>query len=96
MPVSFTVSDHGANPVKDPYKVNADAEELLARTWGKKAKTMRCRELLQTSLVKPNFSAIHEQGNGFVDAVLAAYNQHHHLILRPDDVWIAILAQFNF
>ena len=96
MPVSFTVSDHGANPVKDPYKVNADAEELLARTWGQKAKTMRCKELLQTSLVKPNFSTIHEQGNGFVHTVLAAYNQHHHLILRPDDVWIAILAQFNF
>lgn len=33
--------------------------------------------------------------NGFVDAALTAYNQHHHLILRPDDVWLAILTQFN-
>ncbi|KAF9053353.1 hypothetical protein BJ165DRAFT_1413498 [Panaeolus papilionaceus] len=34
--------------------------------------------------------------NGFVDTLLAAYNSHHNLILRPDDLWIAILTQFNF
>ncbi|KAJ7856646.1 hypothetical protein B0H14DRAFT_3864875 [Mycena olivaceomarginata] len=34
--------------------------------------------------------------NGFVDTVVSAYNQHHALVLRPDDVWIAILTQFNF
>eukprot|EP00055_Hartaetosiga_balthica_P018205 m.130407 g.130407 ORF g.130407 m.130407 type:complete len:439 (+) comp9468_c0_seq9:65-1381(+) len=32
---------------------------------------------------------------GFVGAATYAYNQHHHLILRPDDVWQAILAQFS-
>ncbi|KAF9036253.1 hypothetical protein BJ165DRAFT_1560617, partial [Panaeolus papilionaceus] len=32
--------------------------------------------------------------NGFVDTVLKAYNQHHNLEIRPDDVWIAILSQF--
>ncbi|KAJ7758327.1 hypothetical protein B0H16DRAFT_1370536 [Mycena metata] len=34
--------------------------------------------------------------NGFVNTIVAAYSQHHNLILRPDDVWIAILTQFNF
>ncbi|KAF9314568.1 hypothetical protein BG003_004050 [Podila horticola] len=34
--------------------------------------------------------------NGLVDSALKAYNEHHHLIIRPDDVWIAILSQFNF
>ncbi|KAK3831971.1 MAG: hypothetical protein J3R72DRAFT_425237 [Linnemannia gamsii] len=34
--------------------------------------------------------------NGLVDAALEAYNEHHHLVIRPDDVWIAILSQFNF
>ncbi|KAI9675291.1 MAG: hypothetical protein M1817_001194 [Caeruleum heppii] len=33
--------------------------------------------------------------NGFVNAVLDAYNAHHALIIRPDDVWITILSQFN-
>ncbi|KAJ7301365.1 hypothetical protein DFH08DRAFT_927872 [Mycena albidolilacea] len=34
--------------------------------------------------------------NGFVDTIISAYNNHHALILRPDDVWITILTQFNF
>ncbi|KAJ7058763.1 hypothetical protein C8F01DRAFT_281687 [Mycena amicta] len=34
--------------------------------------------------------------NGFVHTLISAYNQHHALILRPDDVWLAILVQFNF
>ncbi|KAJ7832886.1 hypothetical protein B0H14DRAFT_2364548 [Mycena olivaceomarginata] len=34
--------------------------------------------------------------NGFVHTIIEAYNHHHALILRPDDVWIAILTQFNF
>ncbi|KAH7114140.1 hypothetical protein B0J13DRAFT_460411 [Dactylonectria estremocensis] len=34
--------------------------------------------------------------NGFVLGVLKAYNHHHHLILRPDDVWLAILTQLSF
>jgi hypothetical protein len=33
--------------------------------------------------------------NGFVNAVVEAYNGHHHLILRPDDVWLAIMIQFG-
>lgn len=33
---------------------------------------------------------------GLLSAICSAYNQHHHLILRPDDVWQAILTQFSF
>lgn len=33
--------------------------------------------------------------NGFVGAVVTAYSDHHHLIIRPDDVWIAIMTQFS-
>lgn len=36
------------------------------------------------------------KANGFVHTVLEAYNNHRGLILRPDDVWIAILTQFSF
>ncbi|KAF8887873.1 hypothetical protein CPB84DRAFT_1849779 [Gymnopilus junonius] len=96
MPVHFTISDHDANPVERHIEAITSNADLLARTWGRKANTIRCKELLQTSLVNPDFSAIHEKNNGFVDTVLNAYNQHHHLVLRPDDVWIAILGQFNF
>eukprot|EP00128_Syssomonas_multiformis_P005478 Colp12_sorted_trinity150504_noHs@21062 len=33
--------------------------------------------------------------NAFVSTALAAYNQHRHLILKPDDVWIAIMTAFS-
>ncbi|KAF9994663.1 hypothetical protein BGZ79_000549 [Entomortierella chlamydospora] len=33
--------------------------------------------------------------NGFVSTLTRAYSQHHGLVIRPDDVWLAILAQFN-
>jgi len=35
-------------------------------------------------------------GGGLVDVAVEAYSRHHHLVLRPDDVWIAILSQFSF
>ena len=34
--------------------------------------------------------------NGFVWTLISAYNQHHALVIRPDDVWLTILSQFNF
>jgi len=37
-----------------------------------------------------------ESENGFVHAVINAYNGHHNLILRPDDVWLAVMVQFAF
>lgn len=33
--------------------------------------------------------------NGFVHTILKAYNHHHKLIIRPDDVWLAIVVQFG-
>ena len=33
--------------------------------------------------------------NGLVHTIVTAYNQHHSLVLRPDDVWLCILTQFN-
>jgi hypothetical protein len=34
--------------------------------------------------------------NGFVSTLLDAYTQDRALVIRPDDVWLAILSQFNF
>jgi hypothetical protein len=36
------------------------------------------------------------EGNGLVHTIVEAYNGHRHLRLRPDDIWTAILIQFNF
>ena len=37
-----------------------------------------------------------EAGSGLVSTLLDAYAQHHELLLRPDDVWQAIITQLNF
>jgi len=33
--------------------------------------------------------------NGFFGALVSAYSSHHHLVLKPDDVWIAIMLGFD-
>ncbi|CAM6100032.1 unnamed protein product [Calypogeia fissa] len=40
-------------------------------------------------------SKVRPQRNGLVDTAVLAYNNHHHLIIGADDVWIAILSEFN-
>jgi len=50
-------------------------------------------KIIQTSHAdKP----VREARYGLVSACLDAYNKHHNLVLRPDDVWQAILTQFSF
>ncbi len=34
-------------------------------------------------------------GNGFVGTIFQAYSQHRHLVLRPDDVWLAITTALS-
>ncbi|KIK81539.1 hypothetical protein PAXRUDRAFT_832777 [Paxillus rubicundulus Ve08.2h10] len=57
-----------------------------------------CSELLQTSLPtgRDAIRDIMPQRNGFVKTVIESYNNHRGLIIRPDDVWLAILVQFGF
>ncbi|CAO3574737.1 unnamed protein product [Mortierella alpina] len=59
-------------------------------------------EVFQSSFPKPSLDSSEEEpmkpagsSNGFVNTALEAYNHHHHLKLRPDDVWMTILSQFN-
>jgi len=53
-----------------------------------------CGKIIQgTTFPKEN---ILPAENGFVNAVTRAYDGHHHLIIRPDDIWQAIMTQFSF
>lgn len=38
---------------------------------------------------------LHVRTGGLVHAIEAAYSFHRHLVLRPDDIWMAILTQFS-
>jgi hypothetical protein len=105
MPVQFTVATHVANSIPPDASPLRGAEELLDHTWAHKARTLKCAELLQSSFSASSltsgtppevFASMRAQNNGFVNSVMQAYNGHQHLVLRPDDVWIAVLGQLNF
>ncbi|KAH9104508.1 hypothetical protein LEN26_008237 [Aphanomyces euteiches] len=59
----------------------------------KEFKKEGCKDILQATPIKGSFATAR---NGFVFGAIQAYNQHHNLIIRPDDVWLAIMVQFGF
>jgi len=50
-------------------------------------------EIIQLSA--PRDELVYPSPKGLVDVATMAYNQHHDLVWRPDDVWQAILTQFS-
>lgn len=97
MPVTFTVASHDANPVQKFRRMEA-AQAVLDATWGSnQGRQAKSGRVLQSTFASPeDLTNIVPQKNGFVGPLLMAYNQHHHITLRPDDVWIAIVGQFSF
>ncbi|EQC28875.1 hypothetical protein SDRG_13385 [Saprolegnia diclina VS20] len=53
--------------------------------------TEGCRDIVQATHLGPVVAS----ESGFVRGVIEAYNNHHDLVLRPDDIWLAILIQFG-
>lgn len=53
-----------------------------------------CKELIIESQFSSRVRAT--ETNGFVRTVAKCYNEHHNLVIRPDDVWSAIMTQFSF
>eukprot|EP01133_Synstelium_polycarpum_P007319 gene7319-8522_t len=51
------------------------------------------RTLIQTSITA---DSILVETNSFISSAIRAYSQHHHLSIRPDDIWLAIITQFSF
>lgn len=101
-PCSNTINrvglDSSAHPpshyIKDPFSILPRDASLQQRKG----------PIYQSSFSKPTSSSLDENevittagmSNGLVSAAFRAYSSHHHLVLRPDDLWIAILTQFNY
>ena len=95
--VTFFPAPHPATPFGPSAGLKSVPNEIPALTLFRHVypTSARPRELLQTSLTV-NLDNVIPQRNGFVHTVLEAYNGHRALIIRPDDVWLAIFVQFNF
>ncbi|KAF7291754.1 CBM1 domain-containing protein [Mycena chlorophos] len=106
MPVTFRVATHPAKPVPGFANARTDtkytARGLFGGAIGRNADKLvqyalsGSEEMTGTSAAKstPGLRAI-SLPSGLMSVVLEAYNNHHALALRPDDVWIAIMAQFS-
>jgi hypothetical protein len=90
MPLTIKTAPHNAtkHPEVTPEK---SADDFFKRDWS----IERCANRILASTFTPNEKILNYQ-NGFVDTVVEAYNKHYNLIIRPDDVWIAILSQFSY
>ena len=117
MPVTLTIASHEANAVQRRGG-SSSAKEFLRNACQMQGEQAReaCGELLQSSLSRDELAQSLNVRHGFVDTVIRAYNQHHHLIIRydhlvtgfsfalptiithhrPDDIWTAILSQFQY
>ncbi|KIM38730.1 hypothetical protein M413DRAFT_241140 [Hebeloma cylindrosporum] len=100
MPTSFQVNDHPSEPYDKDHGLTSGVKALLTDQLAQlrgATKDIHNIQLIQSSLTNEEFSkgGVRREPNGFVHTALRAYNYHHHLILRPDDIWIAILGQLN-
>jgi hypothetical protein len=101
MPVTFfPFPGNEISPAQRIQRVSpTTASSLLSSTQKQESepKSKKVVELLQSTfgrgnaIIKPLIPFKH----GLVHTVLEAYNQHHALVLRPDDIWIAVINQFS-
>ena len=94
MPVTFTAADHGARIVSRHDQPSKGSIALLKGACSNEH--LKCSELLQSSFDSDLQPAVYPSSNGFVQGVILAYSGHHHLRIRPEDVWFAILTQLGF
>ncbi|KAL8991590.1 MAG: hypothetical protein Q9169_007825, partial [Polycauliona sp. 2 TL-2023] len=95
MPVTIKTAAHNAEiSSKRPNLLATSAQSLYNQSRHNGAEHS---ELLQSSFSDQIFKerTIYASPNGFLHSAIKAYNAHHHLTIRPDDVWFAILSQFN-
>ncbi|KAK3710978.1 hypothetical protein LTR37_009999 [Vermiconidia calcicola] len=97
MPVTIFPASHSANLVrinKNSTGPANNSREILRNACPEDEGD--CLELLQSSFDANTEPAMLPRINGLVNAAITAYNQHHHLEIRPEDIWTAIIIQFNF
>ncbi|KAF7342975.1 hypothetical protein MVEN_01727600 [Mycena venus] len=96
MPVTFCPATHRAESrdVK-PVTSSQILQQACPHQFKQAAQIMQYSIGGQSEAADTLFKVVPNE-NGFVNTVMSAYNQHHALVIRPDDVWLAIVSQFSF
>ena len=98
MPLTFTLVPHAANEVQGIAPITP---ELLLRQAAHETFKKNYSSMFSSSFGdsdQKHLLIVDHVGspNGLVNTVLVAHNKHHALVLRPDDIWLAIVSQFSF
>ncbi|CAH0044679.1 unnamed protein product [Clonostachys solani] len=108
MPVTLQVATHDSKVVSQYVKTeHGGSQDVLQKLIHSPAQSQAGGEIgpilvtgsgQQTSftdakLKEMKFSV---QDHGLIRAAYYAYSFHHNLVLRPEDIWFAILTQFSF
>jgi hypothetical protein len=92
--VTVHPAPHGANPIISHQTILTGARALLETSCPREFKGVRNDNLIQSSFSQDG-EVLFRASNGFVDSAVMAYSDHHHLIIRPEDVWFSVLVQIN-
>jgi len=96
MPATIKTADHGPRRWQR-NSPSVTASKLLHNSCS--SEYSKCKEIIQSSFDKINEDTegqIFSSSHGFVHAAFHAYSDHHHLRIRPEDVWFSILTQLSF
>ncbi|KAF2450369.1 hypothetical protein P171DRAFT_426763 [Karstenula rhodostoma CBS 690.94] len=96
MPVTVAIANHGANSIdlsKWAWRRTTTHDELLPFWEQKKSKGVIQSSIPPTAYLEKHIAP---SVNGLVWAAYHAYSKHHHLTLRPEDIWFAIISQLSF
>jgi hypothetical protein len=95
MPVTVTIAGNAAETINNSWYWSRvdNKENILPR-----AESQKSKGVIQCSILPKEFSErnITCSNNGLVWAAYHAYSDHHHLTLRPEDIWFAIISQLSF
>ncbi|KAL9059438.1 MAG: hypothetical protein Q9162_001136 [Coniocarpon cinnabarinum] len=94
MPVTLNVAPHDSNEIKYRSPI-ATPHPVIQSLPGDHAQN--CDAILEGSIYDDlDGDHVYAEPSGFVKTAITAYNQHLHLRIRPDDIWISILTQLSF
>ncbi|KAL2821139.1 hypothetical protein BJX63DRAFT_257592 [Aspergillus granulosus] len=103
MPTTIKISSHRSE-LWDPerrFVLASSPKTLLDLTTRDDGERHADPKFLNREIIQSSFdylaadNACFASKNGFVHGCIEAYNKHHHLVIRPEDVWLAILTQFS-
>ncbi len=97
MPVTLITAQHAARKwMQGTQRPIASKEQLLEHSCPNQHRESKW--IIQSSVSQKLFDETHiaASKNGFVWATIDAYSSHHHLTIRPEEVWFSILSQISF